>query len=65
MHSARLSTVAFILASSVLALPALAVSCGTDQPDQKFWAVCGLAPRDRDYDQDWAPEGSGTLVRWT
>ncbi|MBL8745949.1 MAG: hypothetical protein JNK58_06285 [Phycisphaerae bacterium] len=42
-----------------------AVTCGTDQPPQKFWAVCGLAPRSRAFDETWAPEGSGTLVRWT
>lgn len=40
------------------------MSCGTDQPNQKFWAVCGLAPRARPYDANWEPEGSGTLVQW-
>ncbi|MBL8746081.1 MAG: hypothetical protein JNK58_06970 [Phycisphaerae bacterium] len=47
------------------AFEARVITCGTDEPPQKFWAVCGLAPRDRTYDGAWYPTGSGTLVRWT
>ncbi|MBL8745955.1 MAG: hypothetical protein JNK58_06315 [Phycisphaerae bacterium] len=58
------------LTSAVLALGSAVstirgITRGSDEPPQKFWAVCGLAPRDRTYDEDWVPEGSGTLVRWT
>lgn len=40
------------------------ISCGFEPTDPRFFAVCGLAPRDREFGELWYPEGSGTYVQW-
>lgn len=56
-----------VLASAVALFfspPARAIQWGTEPTDARFQAVCGLAPRDREFNELWYPEGSGTLVQW-
>ncbi|MBL8747168.1 MAG: hypothetical protein JNK58_12540 [Phycisphaerae bacterium] len=44
---------------------ALGISFGSTTTDSRFAAVCGLAPRARDADSAWFPDGSGTYIQWT
>lgn len=52
------------LALTSLAAPAFGITCGSEPTDSRFLVVCGLAPRNRAFDENWFPEGSGVLVQW-